>query len=84
MNTFSDQLVLWVINVLIHSTILTAVLLCVAMLFRKRAAMRYWMLCCGLLLVLASPAVSGLVQSRGSGWLAIALPSETVPVAAVA
>ena len=84
MNPFSDQLVLWVINVLIHSTVLTAVLLCVAMLFRKRAAMRYWILCCGLLLVLASPAVSALVQSQGSGWLALALPNETVPAASVA
>ncbi|TWT66691.1 M56 family metallopeptidase [Allorhodopirellula solitaria] len=84
MNVFSDQLVLWVINVLIHSTVLTAVLLCVATLFRRRAAMRYWILCCGLLLVLASPAVSALVQSRGIGWLALALPNETVPVTSVA
>ncbi|QDT04999.1 Regulatory protein BlaR1 [Rubripirellula lacrimiformis] len=84
MNLFSDQLVLWVINVLIHSTVLTAVLLCVAMLFRKRAAMRYWILCCGLLLVLASPAVSAFVQSQGSGWLALALPSEAAPAASVA
>ncbi|MCR9210572.1 MAG: hypothetical protein NXI28_20285 [bacterium] len=84
MNTFSDQLVLWVINVLIHSSVLTAVLLCVAMLFRKRAAMRYWILCCGLLLVLASPAVSALVQSQGTGWLTLALPDETVPTATVA
>ncbi len=84
MNTFSDQLVLWVINVLIHATVLTAVLLCVAMLFRRRAAMRYWILCCGLVLVLASPAVSALVQSRGSGWLVLAPPTETIPAAAVA
>lgn len=84
MNTFSDQLVLWVINVLIHSSVLTAVLLCVAILFRKRAAMRYWILCCGLLLVLASPAVSALVQSQGTGWLTLALPDETIPTATVA
>ncbi|MEP5988051.1 hypothetical protein, partial [Rhodopirellula bahusiensis] len=84
MNTLSDQMVLWVVNVLIHSTALTAVLLCVALLFRKRAAMRYWILCCGLLLVLASPAVSALVQSNGSGWLTLALPNETVPTTASA
>lgn len=84
MNTLSDQMVLWVVNVLIHSTVLTAVLLCVALLFRKRAAMRYWILCCGLLLVLASPAVSALVQSNGSGWLTLALPNETVPTTASA
>lgn len=40
MNAFSDELVLWVINVVVHSTVLTAILLCVALLFRKRAAMR--------------------------------------------
>ncbi|WP_037198107.1 M56 family metallopeptidase, partial [Rhodopirellula baltica] len=84
MNTFSDHFVLWVINVLIHSTVLAAVLLCVAMLFRRRAAMRYWILCCGLLLVLASPAVSALVQSQGSGCLTLALPSETAPTVTVA
>ena len=84
MSAFSDQLVLWVINVLIHSTVLTAVLLCVAMLFRRRAAMRYWILCCGLLLVLASPVVSAFVQSQGSGWLALALPNQNVPAASVA
>ncbi len=84
MNTLSDQLVLWVVNVLIHSTVLTTVLLCVAMLFRKRAAMRYWILCCGLLLVLASPAVSALVQCKGGGWLTLALPNENVPTMASA
>ncbi|QDV44536.1 Regulatory protein BlaR1 [Stieleria neptunia] len=84
MNTLSDQLVLWGVNVLIHSTVLAAVLLCVAMLFRKRAALRYWILCCGLLLVLGSPAVSALIQSNGSGWVALALPNESVPATAVA
>ncbi|QDV22569.1 M56 family metallopeptidase [Aureliella helgolandensis] len=84
MNVFSDQLLLWMVNVLIHTTVLTALLLLIAMLFRRRAAMRYWILCCGMLLVLGSPAISALIQSQGNSWLALAAPEiaeKTDPVA---
>jgi len=80
MSIFSDQLVLWVVNVLIHTTVLTALLLLIAMLFRRQAAMRYWILCCGLLLVFASPAISAFIQSQGNSWLALAAPSDTATV----
>ena len=79
MNVFSDQLLLWMVNVLIHTTVLTALLLLIAMLFRRRAAMRYWILCCGMLLVLGSPAISALIQSQGNSWLALAAAAQVQP-----
>lgn len=84
MNLMSDQMTLWVINVLIHSTVLTASLLLVATMFRRRAAMRYWILCCGLLLVLGSPVISAAIQSRGGSWIALAAPNESPSVPASA
>jgi len=80
MSVFPDQFNLWVINVLVHTTVLIALLLLIALLFRRRAAMRYWILCCGLLLVLGSPAISALIQSRGNSWLVLAVPVDAVKV----
>ncbi len=71
MNGMLDQASLWAINVVIHATILTAVSLLLAMMFRKIAVMRYWILCCGMLLVLVSPVIAALIQSRGNSWLAL-------------
>jgi len=76
MSIFSDQPVLWVINVPPHSTVLTALLSMIAMLLRRQAAMQYWILCCGLLLVLASPAISAFIQLQGNSWLTLAAPSD--------
>lgn len=71
--SISDQASLWGLNVVIHATVLTAVSLLVALLFRSAAAMRYWVLCFGLVLVLVSPVISGMIQATGSSWLKITI-----------
>ena len=86
MNTFpsfmiADQVLLWAANVLIHATVLTAIVLSIALIFRKSAVTRYWILCLGMLLVLASPLISALIQSRGDSLLTLTLPVEDVPIA---
>ena len=72
----SDQILLWAINVLIHTTVLAAISLLIALLFRKVAVTRYWILCLGMLLVLGSPLISAFIQSRGDSFLTLALPVE--------
>ena len=78
----SDQVLLWAVNVVIHATALTAVSLCIALLFRKTAVTRYWVLCLGMLLVLGSPLISAVIQSRGDSLLTLAPPSEDTPAVA--
>ena len=77
----ADQVLLWAANVLIHATVLTAIVLSIALIFRKSAVTRYWILCLGMLLVLASPLISALIQSRGDSLLTLTLPVEDVPIA---
>ena len=72
----SDQVLLWATNVLIHTTVLAAMSLLIALLFRKVAVTRYWILCLGMLLVLGSPLISAFIQSRGNSFLTLALPVE--------
>ena len=78
-----DQILLWATNVLIHTTVLAAVSLLIALLFRKIAVTRYWILCLGMLLVLGSPLISALIQSRGDSLLTLALPVEEAPTSIV-
>ena len=75
-----DQVSLWAANVVIHASVLTAISLLVAMQFRKTAVVRYWILCCGMLLVVGSPAISALIQKRGSSWLSLAAPLADAPI----
>ena len=75
------QVSLWATNVLIHATVLTAISLLIALLFRKTAVMRYWVLCCGMLSVLGSPMISAVIQTRGNGWLTLAVPVADTPTA---
>ena len=81
MNVFviPDQVLLWAANVLIHATVLTVVSLLIAMLFRKAAVTRYWVLCLGMLLVLGSPLISALIQSRGDSRLTVSMPVQEMP-----
>ncbi len=81
MNVFviPDQVLLWAANVLIHATVLTVVSLLIAMLFRKAAVTRYWVLCLGMLLVLGSPLISALIQSRGDSLLTVSMPVQEMP-----
>ncbi len=74
-----DRFVLWAINILIHTTLISIIVLAVAALLRRQAAMRYWLLCLGLLLVLISPAISAMVQSSGRGWLSLSVTASDVP-----
>ena len=78
-----DQVLLWAANVLIHATVLTAISLLIAWLFRKAAVTRYWSLCLGMLLVLGSPLISALIQLRGESLLTLTLPIEDIPIAEV-
>jgi hypothetical protein len=76
---FSDQVSLWALNVIVHTTALAAVSLLLARSLRQAAAIRYWVLCFGLMLVLASPGISALMQATGSSWLTIEnKPAEVV------
>ncbi len=65
----SDQLSVWVLNIFIHATLLTAAALLISLLFRKTAVMRYWVLCFGLAFVSVSPVTAALIQATGSSWL---------------
>ena len=67
----TDQTLLWLLNVVIQATVTTALALLIVRCYRRRAVVRYWVLCIGLLLVLASPAVSALIQATGISWLTI-------------
>ena len=73
---FPDQVLLWATNVLIHATVLAAISLLIALLFRKVAVTRYWILCLAMLLVLGSPLISAFIQSQGNSLLTLALPVE--------
>ncbi len=73
MFSISDQTSLWGLNVAIQATVLAVVSLLVALLFRRAAAMRYWVLCFGLVLVFVSPLITGMIQATGSSWLKITI-----------
>ena len=78
-----DQILLWATNVFIHATVLAAISLLIALLFRKVAVTRYWILCLGMVLVLGSPLISAWIQSRGDSLLTLALPVEETTSVAV-
>lgn len=80
----SDQTSLWMFNVLIQVTILTSLALLIALLFRTRAAMRYWVLCFGLILVFSSPVIALLIQSTGGGLFTLQSNHDQVSMASAA
>lgn len=77
-----DQTTLWGLNILIHATILAGVSLFIAVVLRRSAVLRYWVLCCGLALLLVSPATSAWIQSTGISWLNISATNLSNPEAA--
>ena len=73
----SEQASLWGLNIVIQATVLAAVLLFISLFLRKQAALRYWVLCIGLVLIACSPASSAVMQASGISWLRIAAVQDS-------
>jgi len=71
-----DQLLVWGANVLLQVTLVTALALIAAASVRRSPAVRHWVLCSSLVLVLLSPAIALLMQLSGSGLLSVSLMHE--------
>ncbi len=73
----SDHVLVWGMNVLLQVTVLTLIALAIASFTRRRPAVRYWVLCSAMLLILICPASVLLMQSSGGGWLSVSLLTTT-------
>ena len=73
-----DQFFVWGANVLLQVTLVTAIALAIAALVRRSPAVRYWVLCSSLLLVLLSPVIALVMQLSGRSLLSVSLMHETV------
>ncbi|MEM9643607.1 MAG: M56 family metallopeptidase [Planctomycetota bacterium] len=66
-----DEVLLWALNMAVHGSLIAACALAIARGLRRRAAMRYWVLCFGLMLVLSSPFLAAAAQRTGWSWLTL-------------
>ena len=73
-----DQVLIWGVNVLLQVTLVTAIALVIAVSVRRSPAVRYWVLCSSLLLVLLSPAIALVMQLSGRSLLSVSLMHEAV------
>lgn len=69
----SDSVMIWGVNVLLQITAVTAIALAIAAFLRRSSAVRYWVLCSSLLLVLFSPVIALLLQASGKSVMAVSL-----------
>jgi hypothetical protein len=72
----SDQILMWGVNVLLQVTLVTAVALAMAAYLRRSPAVRYWVLCSALLLVLFSPVIAIVMQLSERSVLSVSLMHE--------
>ncbi|MDP6557678.1 MAG: hypothetical protein QGG71_23635 [Pirellulaceae bacterium] len=73
-----DQFFVWGANVLLQVTLVTAIAVAIAALVRRSPAVRYWVLCSSLLLVLLSPVIVLVMQLSGRSLLSVSLMHEAV------
>ncbi|QDV15433.1 Methicillin resistance mecR1 protein [Gimesia panareensis] len=73
-----DHLLVGSLNVLLQVTLVTSVILLLALFVRRQPTTRYGLLCAGLLLILLSPAISSVMQTTGQGLLGVSLQDESV------
>ena len=83
MNTFvfwypGDQVVIWGFNVLLQASFVAAIALAIATSMRRNPAVRYWVLCSSLLLLLLSPVIASLMQLSGRSLLSVSMMHEAV------
>lgn len=77
----NDQILIWAVNVLLQVTIVTGLALAIAALTRTNAAMRYWAMCCSLLVALLCPAIAVVTQWSETNLISIALAERGSPSA---
>ena len=71
-----DDLFLWGINLLVQITLISMAALVVAACVRSRPALKWGILCAGLILVLISPLTVLIAQSMGIGLVSVSRESE--------
>jgi beta-lactamase regulating signal transducer with metallopeptidase domain/5-hydroxyisourate hydrolase-like protein (transthyretin family) len=67
-------------SVLVQWSIVMAMALTIAACLRRYPAVRYWVLCVGLLMTLAAPFIAGAAQWTGTGLLPVSLVSNAAPM----
>ena len=65
----NDSLLLWAFNVLLQVTCLSSIGLAIALVFRRHATAKYWVLGSALLLMLLSPLIAAVVQGFGRSFI---------------
>jgi len=76
LSPLSDEALIWVVNVILQVTLVTAVALTIAAFVRYNSTTRYCVLCVSLLLVLSTPGIALIMQSSGKGLLSVSLMHE--------
>ncbi len=80
----TDGAVIWCVNVLLQASLVAVMALALGAWFRRSPAVRYGVLCCGLLLTLLCPLSVLYLQSAGFGLLTVSLQSVDPPSTSVA
>ncbi|MES2789922.1 MAG: hypothetical protein V4719_09885, partial [Planctomycetota bacterium] len=73
-----DWWLIWSLNVLLQITIVATVSLLIGAGLRRHPAIRYGVLCSGLMLVLLAPVLAGVMQWSGRGFLSVELIPATI------
>lgn len=68
-----DRLSIWGANVLWQTTLVTALVLSLALCLRRNPALRYGLLCSGLVFALLSPVLAVVMQGAGVGLLSVTM-----------
>lgn len=74
----SDQVVIWGASVLWQVTLVTALALSVTWVVRRNPAVRYWVLCSSLLMVIIIPAIAFVTSISGSNLLSVSLIQDAL------
>ncbi len=72
----NDQLLIWGANVLLQVTVVSVLALAVAASLRRHPAVRHWVLCASLVLLLLSPVVALVMQFSGKGFWSVSFSKQ--------
>ena len=74
-----EDVSLWSLNVLLQSSLVAATALFIATFLNQRPALRYSILCVGLVLLFLCPMTAGVLQTARMGWITLPTAGDVRP-----
>jgi len=71
-----DQVLVWAVNVVMQVGVIALLAMLTGITLRRSSAVRYWLLCSSLVLVLACPFFTAVLQSSGTSLIRISIERQ--------